>query len=255
MDGEEYSANDSPANTVAETPAENSRNRKRRPETWKRNVAKEASLENKVNDERDKTVKHNLQIELLAHKKRADTFYQKLREKSKKDAYAKGANQIASSLHHRLNKLNLDEVTTIRLFSDDCGGQNKNQTVIGMLSHWILLEAPNHLKDIVLLFLIVCHLCIPPDRVFGNLEQYFRNESTIENPEKRSERGEMKYAKINYVRTLLTLHFEEKWEENIKLSFQQQTAADVPATARNDNDDDEEREDFELMYDEGTEIC
>ncbi|KAJ8897619.1 hypothetical protein PR048_002968 [Dryococelus australis] len=317
------------------------------------------SLESKINDERDNTVKHNLQIELLAHKKRADTFYQKLLEKSgikfrhitkgkyiylipqcegistssqnrnhtyfyvwTKDVYAKGPNQIASSLHHRLNKLNLDEVTTVRLFYDGCGGQNKNQTISGMLSHWMLLEAPKHLKDTVLLFPIVGHSYIPPHRVFGNLERYFRHESIIENPEKYlqvfnkfatvtnfgkdcavsdwklysqeilkppgkwyfqfqrtkkivltmsnsgksilvhgepfynfescehktiSKKGKtfrnfqipdvvrgvrMKDAKINY-----------KWGKNTRIScytqvFQQQTAANVPATARNDNDYD-----------------
>ncbi|KAJ8870757.1 hypothetical protein PR048_027056 [Dryococelus australis] len=240
------------------------------------------SLENKINDERDMTVKHNLQIELLAHKKGADTFCQKFREKCDKvfrpplktkathfylwteDAYAKGSNQIASSLHHNLNKLNLDEVTTIRLFSDGCGGQNKYQTIIGMLSRWVLLEAPTF-ENIVLL---------PPDRVFENLERHFRHESIIENPEmyirvfnkfgtvinfgkdcavsdwklyskeilkpcgkwhfhpfitlktisKKDKTFRdfqipdvvkavrMKDAKINYVSTLLTIHFGEKWE-------------------------------------------
>ncbi|KAJ8876609.1 hypothetical protein PR048_021054 [Dryococelus australis] len=164
------------------------------------------NLENKINDEWDKTVKHNLQIELLAHKKRADTFYQQLREKSDKYGYAKGSNQRASSLHHRLNKLNLDEVTTLRLFSDGC-------------------EAKIKIPDVV--------------------------------------RGvRMNDAKINDVRTLLTLHFGEKWEEKTKLTFntqvfQQQTAVNVPATARNDNDDDddEEMDGFEFMYDEVNEIC
>ncbi|KAJ8881620.1 hypothetical protein PR048_018106 [Dryococelus australis] len=180
------------------------------------------SLEKKLNYEGDKTVKHYLQIDVLVHKKRVDTFYQKLREKSDselvltydcqknlilpklsdqvfqypqnknnkyiyvwtEDAYSKGSNQMSSSLHHRLNKLNLDEVTTIRLFSDGCGGQNKNQTIIGMLSHWMLSEAPKHLKDIVLLSPTVGNSYVLPDRVFVHLERYFRHESIIENPEK-----------------------------------------------------------------------
>ncbi|KAJ8877787.1 hypothetical protein PR048_022243 [Dryococelus australis] len=190
-------------------------------------------------------------------------------------ACAKGSNQIASSLYHRFNKLTLDEVTTIRLFSDGCDGQNKIQTTIRTLSRWKLLEAPKHL------FPIVGLSYIPPDRFdtvtnlgkdcevggwklyskeflkspgkwyfqfqkmkkivptmsksgksimvegepFYNFES--REPKTISKKGKTSSNFQipdvvravrMNDAKINYVHTLLTLHFGEKWEENTQLS-------------------------------------
>lgn len=43
------------------------------------------------------------------------------------DCYAKDSNLIASAVFDRLNKTNLSSYKTIRLMSDGCGGQNKNQ--------------------------------------------------------------------------------------------------------------------------------
>lgn len=97
--------------------------------------------------------------------------------------FAKGCNQIASALHHRLCCSNLEEVTQIKLFSDGCGGQNKNKGMLGMLSHWLLFEAPKNVQKIVLWFPIVGHSFIPPDRVFGKMERSFKKRSVIESPE------------------------------------------------------------------------
>lgn len=97
--------------------------------------------------------------------------------------YAKGCNQIASALHHRLCSYNLEEVSLIRLFSDGCGGQNKNKGMLGMLSHWLLLEAPKNIKQIEIWFPIVGHSFLPPDRVFGKLEREFKKKSVIESPQ------------------------------------------------------------------------
>ncbi|XP_069676001.1 uncharacterized protein [Periplaneta americana] len=95
--------------------------------------------------------------------------------------YAKGSNQIASAVHHRLSHTNMDCFTSVRIFSDGCGGQNKNTTMLGMVIHWFLSEAPENIKKIEIWFPIVGHSFIPPDRVFGNLERQFQSLSVIEN--------------------------------------------------------------------------
>lgn len=98
--------------------------------------------------------------------------------------YSKASVQIASALYHQLNTLDYNGVTTVRLFADGCGGQNKNTTILYMLSHWLLNIAPPTVKEVLLLFPIVGHSYIPPDRVFGNLERQFKKHSVIENPKK-----------------------------------------------------------------------
>lgn len=97
--------------------------------------------------------------------------------------YPKGCNQIASALHHRLCNSNLDGVSSVRLFSDGCGGQNKNKGMLGMLSYWLLFEAPNNVEKVEMWYPIVGHSFIPPDRVFGKLERDFKRMTVIEGPE------------------------------------------------------------------------
>ncbi|KAJ4426045.1 hypothetical protein ANN_27672 [Periplaneta americana] len=58
---------------------------------------------------------------------------------------------------------------------------NKNTTMLGMVIHWFLSEAPENIKKIEIWFPIVGHSFIPPNRVFGNLERQFQSLSVIEN--------------------------------------------------------------------------
>ncbi|XP_072377489.1 uncharacterized protein [Diabrotica undecimpunctata] len=97
--------------------------------------------------------------------------------------YQKGSNQIASALYHRLQNSNFENVTTVKLFSDGCGGQNKNTIVVGMLISWLIKDAPRNVNKVVLYFPVVGHSFIPPDRVFGILERQFQNFSVINNPD------------------------------------------------------------------------
>lgn len=96
--------------------------------------------------------------------------------------YAKGSNQIASAVYHRLTNSNLENVTTVKLFSDGCGGQNKNTIVVGMIARW-MQQAPENVTKILLYFPVVGHSFIPPDRVFGILERKFQDLSVINNPD------------------------------------------------------------------------
>lgn len=99
------------------------------------------------------------------------------------DEYAKASNQIVSAVHHRLQSSELNGVTIVKLFSDGCGGQNKNTAMVGMISYWLLTEAPKCVKKVLLYFPIVGHSFIPPDRVFGILERDFKSVSEIISPD------------------------------------------------------------------------
>ena len=57
----------------------------------------------------------------------------------------------------------------LRLFSDSCFGQNKNMTMISMLSALRKTAFPN--LDVEHTFPIRGHSFLPADRVFGRIEQ------------------------------------------------------------------------------------
>ena len=96
----------------------------------------------------------------------------------------KGSNEIVSCVYDRLRNTQFpDNIKTIRLFADGCGGQNKNQVMIGMLSIWLKNEAPKHVKNIVLIFPIPGHSFMPPDRIFGRIEKVTRKRETIITPD------------------------------------------------------------------------
>ena len=93
--------------------------------------------------------------------------------------YRKGSNQIASALHHRLMSTDLTNYQSIKLVADGCGGQNKNKTLIGMLCKYLAEEAPASVTQITLVFPVVGHSFIPPDRIFGRMESELKKQSTI----------------------------------------------------------------------------
>lgn len=96
---------------------------------------------------------------------------------------SKDSNAIASAVHDFLKKFQFKETTeVVRLFADGCGGQNKNVTMMAMLSSWLLRDAPQTVKAIEMVFPIVGHSFMPPDRVFGVIEKHLKKKATIINP-------------------------------------------------------------------------
>ncbi|CAG4952528.1 unnamed protein product [Parnassius apollo] len=91
------------------------------------------------------------------------------------DLYAKGANAIAQT--------DLTDISTIRLIADGCPGQNKNSIMIAMCSKWLSSSAPDHVQRIEIVFPIVGHSFIPPDRVFAHVEKDVRKLECILRPE------------------------------------------------------------------------
>lgn len=98
------------------------------------------------------------------------------------DTFPKASNEIASAVFDRLSKTDLTNIKTVRLVADGCGGQNKNSTMIGMCARW-LVDAPSCVKRVQLIFPIVGHSFIPPDRVFGKIEKELKKIEAIIRPE------------------------------------------------------------------------
>lgn len=94
----------------------------------------------------------------------------------------KGSNEIASALYHRLCNTDMKNFSTLRLIADGCGGQNKNTTLITMLMKW-LFSINKHIKTVEIVFPIVGHSFIPPDRVFAQIEKKIRRKEVIVQPE------------------------------------------------------------------------
>lgn len=98
--------------------------------------------------------------------------------------HAKGSNEITSAVYHCLSNLVIPaSIKTVRLVADGCGGQNKNSTMMGMLSTWFLTLAPVHLDTLEMIFPIVGHSFLPADRVFANIEKKIKKKDVITSPD------------------------------------------------------------------------
>lgn len=92
----------------------------------------------------------------------------------------RGSTEVGSALLDFLRKYDFPpNCTKLRLFSDGCGGQNKNCHIIHVLTYWLYKEAPKHLKMILLIFPVRGHSYLAADRVFGRVEKELRAQSTI----------------------------------------------------------------------------
>lgn len=96
------------------------------------------------------------------------------------DEFQKGSNEISSALIHRLQNFTFtSHIKVLRLIADGCPGQNKNSIVITAISMWLLNHAPQTLESVELVFPITGHSFLPPDRVFGNVEQEIKKNEEI----------------------------------------------------------------------------
>ena len=82
----------------------------------------------------------------------------------------KGANAIVSMLHHFFTHHGLGE-RTAHLHADNCGGQNKNATMIHYLL-WRVMTGQHH--QITLSFMMPGHTKFSPDWCFGLLKKQYR---------------------------------------------------------------------------------
>ncbi|CAH4038869.1 unnamed protein product [Pieris brassicae] len=172
----------------------------------------------KIKRESDETEKQRLRVESRVHKLKAKAFYALVKEEQSdlktlsqlylynctvvegsskapltrenvfaycwtEDVYAKGANEIASVLWHRLGNTDFTDIRTVRLIADGCPGQNKNSIMLTMCSKWLLTSAPNDVQEIQIVFPVVGHSFLPPDRVFAHVEKETRKLECIITPE------------------------------------------------------------------------
>lgn len=98
--------------------------------------------------------------------------------------HQKGSNEIASAVFHTLTTFEFsDTVKIVQLFCDGCGAQNKNSIVIGMLCNWLLKLSPPTIKEVQVIFPVVGHSYIPPDRLFGQIEKLIKKKPEVTSPE------------------------------------------------------------------------
>lgn len=99
------------------------------------------------------------------------------------DEYAKDSNLIVSAVYHRLCNTDFPmEYNQVRLMADGCSGQNKNSMMIAMLSKWLTKDAPAHIRLVEVVFPVVGHSFLPPDRVFARIEKELRKVESIVKP-------------------------------------------------------------------------
>ena len=71
----------------------------------------------------------------------------------------------------------------MRLCADGCAAQNKNSTMIGMSSKWLLTEAPLNINKVEITFPVVGHSFLPPVRIFGVIEKEIRKKEVTVDPQ------------------------------------------------------------------------
>lgn len=103
------------------------------------------------------------------------------------DQAGRGSIEVASALLNFLQNLELaPDITTIRLFCDGCGGQNKNSHLIHMLIYWLANTATS-VTSVTITFPVRGHSFLPADRAFARVEKLLRKEAFIKNKEKYHE--------------------------------------------------------------------
>lgn len=128
----------------------------------------------------------------------------------------KASNQIASAIFHLLKTINIHEdKKTVRLFADGCGGQNKNSTLIGMCSNWLQCHAPPQVKNLEIIFPVVGHSFLPPDRIFAHIEKETKRLSVICDPEKYVEVFR-NHGKVYHLTTDVSVH---DWKKETSRTF------------------------------------
>lgn len=98
-------------------------------------------------------------------------------------SHSKGSNEIISAVYDFLKSFEFgDQIKILRVVSDGCAGQNKNTGMVAMLGKWLYTEAPSHLKKIELIFPVVGHSFIPPDRLFARIEKILKTKEVVVSP-------------------------------------------------------------------------
>lgn len=98
------------------------------------------------------------------------------------NVHAKSSNEIASAVFNLLSETDFTGIKKLRMLADGCGSQNKNSTMIAMVSYWLTSCAPSNVKMVELIFPVPGHSFMPADRIFGYIEKDVKNKEVILNP-------------------------------------------------------------------------
>ncbi|KAJ8894381.1 hypothetical protein PR048_007032 [Dryococelus australis] len=97
----------------------------------------------------------------------------------REDQAESGSTEVSSALLHCLSHSLPDYISSIRLFCDGCGGQNKNNHVVHTLTHWLRQSAPESIQNTLIVFSVRGHSFLPADRVFGRVEKLLQKRPLI----------------------------------------------------------------------------
>ena len=101
----------------------------------------------------------------------------------------RGSVEIGSTVYSHLTEelstqAAFQQAEKLRLFSDGCGGQNKNNFIVAMVYYYLQSHAPENIKEVELVFPVRGHSFLPCDRLFGRIEKNLRTVNTITQPAK-----------------------------------------------------------------------
>ncbi|PSN38634.1 hypothetical protein C0J52_26971 [Blattella germanica] len=88
----------------------------------------------------------------------------------------KGPNEVTSFIHDYLNTEVNGRVTTLFLFSDNCGGQNKNHTIVRYCS---ALVENARFEEVHQYYPVLGHSFLPCDRAFGIIKRALKRIDRI----------------------------------------------------------------------------
>lgn len=128
----------------------------------------------------------------------------------------KGGNEIVSAVYDYLKKAKYDDqIKALRVVCDGCSGQNKNTSMIAMLSKWLYCEAPRNLKKVEIIYPVVGHSFIPPDRVFALIEKDLKKQEVVTSPEQYVSVLE-KYGRTKALSEVTVFNWKKSYENIIK---------------------------------------
>ena len=90
---------------------------------------------------------------------------------------SRGANEIASHLHHFLCSIDNNGANAVAMFCDGCGGQNKNSVLPAMFMHF--LQEATSLKQISVYFFATSHGQCEGDSMHSTIERAVRRAGDI----------------------------------------------------------------------------
>lgn len=132
---------------------------------------------------------------------------------------AKGPNEVCSFILDYIQNVVPKEATELRLFCDNCPGQNKNHTVVRMC---MALRATGRFQKIVQYYPIRGHSFLPCDRAFGTIKRKLRRFDRVYDIHKYTELIVLASAKLLFtvkeIETKDIINFKNWWPKYYRLN-------------------------------------